>query len=155
MSRDLVRDFIADRDHLQCHPHGMFTIAMWIYKQLKIRHIHWYSDERIHHDPPVSKVYERFRTRNEICRTHISLHGTYPKEMLSLQTILDREKTRSILQMTYDIPPVTDNCKFERDTFDFKWFKPPWLFDPIPCSKKPLWNRTTIWAGRGGSRNSR
>ena len=153
MSQDLVQDFMADRDKHLCTPFAWFTLQKWIYKQLKVRQIHWYSDQRIFHHPPVSNVFEKFQNRSNICREFISLHGAYPKEMMILQSNLEKgklENNGSTFNLTYSLPEITDNCEFKRYQFNYTWFKPPYYFEPVPCARRPIWNQSALWAGREG-----
>ena len=156
MSRDLVHDFMTDRDQHLCTPFAWFTLQKWISKQLKVRRIHWYSDQRIYHNPPVSKIFHHFRDRHDICRRYISLHGAYPKEMAILQQNLEKEQLKGsdnfgiFFPLTYHIPPINDRCRYQRVEFNYSWFKPPYYYEPIPCKQRPIWNGSAIWAGRGG-----
>ena len=146
LTEDLVYALLKSKLKLLCSRFADQSLAMWIYKLMRKKKIYWFGDQRIFHHPPVSTIVE-FKMRKEICRTYISLHGSYPLEMNIFHLIHERE--RETYGETFDIPPVVDLCPYRRDSFNWKWFDPTYYTVPVPCRNNPIWkNGGDLFLGR-------
>ena len=149
LSRDLIDAFVSNKHKLWCHKSGDIAISSWIYDIMENDHVEWFHDVRIHHEPTAADVFERFSKRREICKTYLSVHGVYSKEMRILHVI--DVNARRETPNSFEIPHIDYNCSYDRTFFNFNLVPDPWYAVPRPCHERPLWTSTHMYVGRGGA----
>ena len=150
-SHDAVRSFVTqDPSTMLCHPWTGTMIASWS-NNLNMTYF-FRHDNRIHHTP-VSRMVQ-IRKMSEVCKSFISVHGTYPDDMHLFGTHRGpkepTDKPARDLFMNSHVVPM----KFK---FNWRDSSPPWRFETKLCATKPTWKTANSqklikgnYAGREG-----
>ena len=139
-SSDVVGEFVAKKDTNLCHPFGDQAFSLWLNDMQGM--IYFADNKRVYHG--VAARNPGLLHRSEVCHSFISLHGSYPKEMLSFWQIASKEESGS-----YVLPPVEDNCRLSK-TMRWKTFGGFYYAVPKPCRDNPIWQKGNMYSGRQG-----
>ena len=139
-SRDLVLKFLSQNPlKMRCHMFGDQQVAIWINDLNFDAEEIYVHDSRIHHNPPASKMKEYFHELDDICETHIIIHGVYPGDMEDFWEVSNRKKVYS------EYKPLIFRDVCEKPA-SFYWYALgyPFRYRPKYCIKKPEWNEMSL-----------
>jgi len=151
-SRDLVLKFLSQNPlKMRCHALGDQQVAIWI-GDLNLDPEELYvHDSRIHHTPPASGMKEYFFELDDICKTHIIVHGVYPSVMEDFWEVANKKEDYPEYKPSKFIDSCDRPASFDWDALDY-----PYKHKPHYCIKNPDWDETSLleedgtFAGREG-----